>query len=654
MKKLLNSLGYVASIYLTAIVFFSAFRVALFCACGGFAEAGRAEGGVALAAQAFVWGFRFDTVTTLFVLALPLVAAMAGAFFAAPQGKVFRAVQIWCSALFVPLLFLSAANIPYFANFSKTINGSVLNWLDEPAFVWGMVSAEFSFALCGLAFAAVAVGFCWILNFLRKRFARRSEAFPPVARGAKSLAAACAVCVVVAVLVFAGMRGRLASSPIRIGTAYFCSEPFFNELGLNPGFVFIKTTQDTLRERGKGVRLMDPARADAIVRAYLGTEGGASPIARVVPAKPGARKKNVVLVMMEAMSYDFIERGTYTPNLNALAEKSLAFPRAFSAGIHTVNGLYACSFGFPALLAQHPFKVTSGFARYDGLAETLRANGYTTYFITSQDDQFDNAGGYLRANGIEKVISYNDYPRETILSKLGPPDDYAMRFSVPILTKDQAETGKPFFAYYMTTCNHAPRVIPDYFSPRSSDEVEQTVELTDYAVGVFLEKASREPWFKDTIFVFTGDHGMCRYGSIYDEALPAHHVPLIIYTPDDETKRVNENMAGQIDIFPTVMGMLGLGYVNDSFGVDLLAETRPYIFYSSDYSVVALDREWFYVKQLTTKKESLFRWAENDVTNRIDDEPERARKMREYAEAMIQTAQEEVRKRLEGGRRGAE
>ena len=646
MKKLLNSIGFIAAIYLVAIVFFSAFRLALFCFCGGFRVAGEAESGVALAAQAFVWGFRFDTVATLFVLVLPLVAAISSAFFSRAQGKIFRAVQIWCSALLVPLLFLSAANIPYFANFGKTLNGSVLNWLDEPAFVWGMISGEISFALCGLAFVAVAVLFCWILNFLRKSFSRRAENFSPVSRTGKALASAAIVCAGVAVLAVAGMRGRLASSPIRIGTAYFCSVPFFNELGLNPGFVFIKTTQDTLRERGKGVRLMDPAKADEIVRAYLGTAGGESPIARNVSAKPGAKKKNVVLVMMEAMSYDFFERETYMPNLNAIAKKSTAFPNAFSAGIHTVNGLYACSFGFPALLAQHPFKVTNGFAHYNGLAETLRANGYSTYFITSQDDQFDNAGGYLRANGIEKIISYNDYPRETILSKLGPPDDYAMRFSIPILTRDLAESGKPFFAYYMTTCNHAPRVIPDYFKPRSRDEVEQTVELTDYAIGVFLENASKEPWFKDTIFIFTGDHGMVNYGSVYDEAIPAHHVPLLIYTPDDETGIVNENPAGQIDIFPTVLGKLGLAYVNDSFGIDLLSEERPFIFYSSDYSVVALDREWFYVNQLTTKKESLFRWTKKDTKNYIAEEPERARKMREYAEAMIQTAQEEVSKKL--------
>jgi len=651
MKKLLTGIGYVALIYLASVLFFGAFRAALFCACGGSELAGTTESGWSLAAQAFVWGFRFDTLTALFVLIVPLAACIISAFLPFSQKKLFIGVQLWNSILFVPMLFFSAANIPYFANFNKTINGSVLNWLDEPAFVWGMISKELSFALYGMLFLAIAVLFCWIIYVLRKIFVRRAENAAPVSRTVKGYIAALVVVLVAAVLAVAGMRGRLASSPMRIGSAYFCSVPFFNELGLNPSFVFIKTTQDMLRERGKGVRLMDVARAEAIVRKYLNPMGTESPIARHVPAKPNARKKNVVLVMMEAMSYDFIERKTYTPNLNALAEKSVSFTNTYSAGIHTVNGIYALSFGFPALLAQHPFKVTSGFVNYNGLANVLRENGYTTYFITSQDDQFDNAGGYLRANGIEKIISFNDYPRETILSKLGPPDDYAMRFSVPILTKDAAESGKPFFAYYMTTCNHAPRVIPDYFNPRSEDPVEQTVELTDYAIQAFLDEARKEPWFNDTIFVFTGDHGMVHYGSEYEEALPAHHIPLIIYTPDNEQKIVLDKPAGQIDVLATIMGMLGLEYVNDSFGVDLLSESRPYIFYSSDYSVAALDTEYFYFRSLTTGKESLFRW--NDKTDGkhlvnlagTPEERERVAAMRDYAEAMIQTAQEEVSRR---------
>lgn len=644
MKKLLNSFAFVAAVYGSTIVLLSAFRVALFLFCK--TPELLAGGDASLVFRAFAMGLRFDTLIVCAVLALPLAALLLSSFFSFSQRKIFIGAQIWCSVALVVVLFCSAANIPYFDNFKKTLNASVLNWVDEPAFVWGMVSRELSFTLSLVVFVAVCVGFCWWIFRLRKFFERRAEASAAVSRERKSLAAAAGICVVATAACVAGIRGSFAPQTLKMGHAYFCSVPFLNELGLNPTFVFVKTIQYSVAGKGEDVRLMDPAAAEKIVRQYLGTtDSGASPIRRSVPAKPVVKKKNVVLVMMESMSYDFFERKIYTPNLNALAEKSRTFPNAFSAGIHTVNGLYSLSFGFPALMAQQPFKTSGGFVKYSGLAEMLRERGYTTYFITSQDDQFDNAGGYLRANGIEKIISYNDYPAESILSKLGPSDDYAMRFSIPILTRDRAETGKPFFAYYMTTCNHAPRVIPDYFKPRSSDEVEQTVELTDYAVGVFLEQAKKEPWFNDTIFIFTGDHGMVHYGSKYEEALPSHHIPLIIYTPDDETKIVDESLAGQIDVPATVMGMLGFAYENDTFGIDLLSQRRPYIFYSSDYSVVALDHEYFYFRQLLSKKEFLYRWKDGGTENLAAAEPERAKKMREYSEAMIQTAQEEVNRR---------
>jgi len=644
MKKLINSVFFIGAIYVSAMVFFYAFRLVqfLFCKTPELLAGGDAW----LVFCAFAMGARFDTLIACSILIAPLVVLLVSSFLAFPQRKIFIGVQIWCSVAFGAVFFASAANIPYFENFKKTLNSSVLNWVDEPSFVWGMISRELSFLLCVLGFIAVCAAFCWWIFLVRKFFSRRSTEFSPVPQNWKILTSAVVVSFVSVATCVAGIRGSFSPQTLKISHAYFCSVPFLNELGQNPAFVFIKTFQYSLDEGGKNIRLMDSVEAEKIVRSALKTNGGgASPIWRSVPAKPVVKRKNVVLVMMEAMSYDFFERKIYTPNLNAIAEKSRSFPYAFSAGIHTVNGLYSLSFGFPALLAQQPFKSSKGFTKYNGLAEMLRKRGYTTYFITSQDDQFDNAGGYLRANGIEKIISYNDFPKESILSKLGPPDDYAMRFSIPILSKDFAETGKPFFAYYMTTCNHAPRIIPDYFKPRSNDAVEQTVELTDYAIGVFLEKAKAEPWFKDTIFIFTGDHGMCHYGSRYEDALPMHHIPLIIYTPDDETKIVDDSLAGQIDVPATVMGMLGFSYENDTFGIDLLTEKRPFIFYSSDYSVAALDHEYFWFRQLLTKKEFLYRWKNGETENLISVEPDRAKRMRKYAEAMIQTAMDEVSRR---------
>lgn len=272
MKKALNSLAFVVAVFVSAVALLSAFRGALFLICG--TPELLAGSDMTLVFRAFVTGLRFDTLVVCAVLAFPLVVLLLSSFFSFSQRKIFIGAQVWCSIALVVVLFCSAANIPYFDNFKKTLNASVLNWVDEPAFVWGMISRELSFALSLVTFVAVCIVFCLWLFRLRKFFERRAEAILPAARDRKNLAAAAGICIVATALCIAGIRGSFAPQTLKMGHAYFCSVPFLNELGLNPAFVFVKTLQYSFAGRGEDIRLMDAAAAEKIVRQYLGTSGG--------------------------------------------------------------------------------------------------------------------------------------------------------------------------------------------------------------------------------------------------------------------------------------------------------------------------------------------------------------------------------------------
>ena len=140
--------------------------------------------------------------------------------------------------------------------------------------------------------------------------------------------------------------------------------------------------------------------------------------------------------------------------------------------------------------------------------------------------------------------------------------------------RDRADSdhaaGKPFFLQLMTTSNHRPYTYPDgRIDIASGEGREGAVKYTDYAIGQFLAQARSKPWFDDTLFVFVADHTA---GSAGREDLPVanYQIPLFIYSPRYVKPAQYTDVASQIDVAPTLLGLLNLDYVSTFFGRNLL------------------------------------------------------------------------------------
>jgi phosphoglycerol transferase MdoB-like AlkP superfamily enzyme len=275
---------------------------------------------------------------------------------------------------------------------------------------------------------------------------------------------------------------------------------------------------------------------------------------------------------------------------------------------------------------------------YTGLPYVMKQHGYETVYFTTHDDQFDNVGGFLRANYIDRVVSKVDYPSSAVINTLGVPDHYMFSYALPVLN-DYYKTGRPFFATMMTVSNHPPYEVPADipFKPKHREVRGGCVEYADWAIGQFMKQAAKEPWYNNTIFVFLGDHGAWAndpYGGLHPEL---NHIPCIIYSPllPDAPKVFNEP-AGQADVFPTLAGLLHFSYVNNTMGVDLLQHTRPWVCFGSDDKFGVIGRGKLYV-WYNTGDENLYTLGEKRevlAENRAE-----ADSMRNYAFAQMQCAQ---------------
>jgi phosphoglycerol transferase MdoB-like AlkP superfamily enzyme len=301
-----------------------------------------------------------------------------------------------------------------------------------------------------------------------------------------------------------------------------------------------------------------------------------------------------------------------------------------------MNGIFSTLFSFPALFRKHPMKENS-MVKYRGIYSTLKEQGYSTIFFTTHDGQFDNVEGFLKANDCETVISKPDYPSDRVKTTLGVPDDFMFEFSIPVLNK-LSNTGKPFCAAFMTASDHGPYYIPDYFKPHGKEIKKQIVEYADFSLRKFIRMASKEKWFNNTIFVFVADHGAPIDG-LYEMSLSYNHTPLIFYAPRIiEDHKTFSNIAGQIDIFPTIMGLLKIPYENNTLGIDLFRENRDYIYFNADDKYGVIDDKWFLIVHEDRSKR-LYQYRNRDIHNYANEMKDVVVQMDTYAKSNLQTFQ---------------
>ncbi|KAA4466713.1 LTA synthase family protein, partial [Bacteroides ovatus] len=350
------------------------------------------------------------------------------------------------------------------------------------------------------------------------------------------------------------------------------------------------------------------------------------------------RRPNVVLIMMESMSAKFMKHfgqsETLTPFLDSLYTRSISFRNFYSAGIHTNHGLYATLYSFPAMMKRNLMK-GSVIPRYSGLPTVLKENGYYNLFFMTHEGQYDNMNAFFRTNGYDEVFSQENYPADKVVNSFGVQDDFLYDYAIPVLNQ-RAATGQPFFATLLSISNHPPYVIPPFFHPKTSEPETQIVEYADWALRQFFEEARKQPWFDNTIFVLEGDHGKLVGDAECELPESYNHIPLMIYSsriqPEEKTA-----FGGQVDIQPTILGLLNIDYLQNNFGVDLLKEERPCMFYTADNMVVGRNDTLLYLYNYETQQELTY-----DIGNgKLNAVPmdDSFLPLKEYSFSMLQSAE---------------
>jgi len=382
-----------------------------------------------------------------------------------------------------------------------------------------------------------------------------------------------------ALLIVAGLSMQLLSQDApraQGGNAYQ------NELASNGPYQFFAAFRNNELDYPQFYKSLPPDVVAKQIRAELSEPNaqfvGQDPqdIRRNIDNPGTPRKPNIVLVTIESFSAKYMgsngEERNLTPNLDALRKQSLYFNNFYATGTRTDRGLEAITLAIPPTPGRSIVKRVGRESGFASLGQQLNAVGYDSVFVYGGRGYFDNMNAFFSGNGY-RVVDQSSVDESEIHFKnaWGMADEDLYNQTLKLADADYAKQ-QPFLLQLMTTSNHRPYTYPENrIDIKSGNGRDGAVKYTDYAIGQFLEQARKKPWFDNTIFVFVADHTA---GSAGKEDLPIsnYQIPLFIYAPKLIDARETAQLASQIDLAPTLLGLLNMDYQSTFFGRNLLQD----------------------------------------------------------------------------------
>ena len=452
--------------------------------------------------------------------------------------------------------------------------------------------------------------------------------------------------------VVAGIRGGFATAvrPITISNAnQYVDRPTDAALVLNTPFSLYRTI-------GKAV---------FVVPEYYQNEAEMASVFTPIHVPNDSvpmTKKNVVVLIVESFGREYIGalNGTlensrykgYTPCVDSLIAKSITFSHSYCNGRKSIDGMPSILSSIPCFV--EPFFLTPASMNHvSGIASLLVGEGYQTAFFHGAQRGSMGFQAFARSTGFQEYYGREDYDEDT---RFGGDADFDGMWAIwdePFLqyyAAKMSEMKEPFMTAVFTASSHHPYVIPEKYKdvyPEEGLTIHKCIRYTDMAIGRFFQEASRQPWFKNTIFVLTSDHTNQSDHMEYQTDLGGFCSPIIIYEPGvtDQQPEMQQKIAQQIDILPTLMGRLHYPKPYFAFGIDVLntpaEQTWAVNYMNGFYQYVKHGHVIQFDGQKTTAAYALTdSLMQNNLVNQLPEQPQMEREVKaivqQYMERMTQ------------------
>ncbi len=398
------------------------------------------------------------------------------------------------------------------------------------------------------------------------------------------------------VLIVGGLRGGLRHStrPITLSNAgKYINEPLEANIVLNTPFAIYRTISKQTLERGD----------------YFGTEEELNEVfnpIHVPEVKAPFQKQNVVILILESFGCEYtrsygshLDGGKYegyTPFLDSIISNGLMYKESFSNGRKSIDAMPSVLASIPMMV--EPFLLTSYSAnKITSIANILNQEGYYTAYFHGAPNGSMGFEAFANAAGFQDYYGMDEYPNKGDFDgSWGVWDEEFFQFYAGKMN----EFKQPFCTAIFSVSSHHPFVVPEKYKGKYKQgpmPIHQCINYTDDALRKFFQTASRMPWYDNTLFVITGDHTSQSVYLEYKTNIGAFRVPVVFYKPDGSLKKKVNELAQQIDIMPSILGLLNYDKPFLAFGRNLFdVREEPFVvtYTSNTYQLVMGDYLFLY------------------------------------------------------------
>ena len=642
--KIPKTILWVINLFMIFLLIFTLFRVATYFAFrpNGFSFSDLLP--------SFVMGVQYD-LRWIAIILLPIIlfslSPRLSPFYSARNKKWWT----WYLALVTFIVFFFfAADFGSFSYNQTRLDAGSMNFVEDPGISLTMMWQTYPLFWMVLGLLVSVLFFRWTYRKSHWRVITRTEGLKIPYRRKYFVITA----LILGVLVY----GRLALTPLTWKQCFVFEDSFKSYLALNPlqnFFATLKLRKPEFNEQK--AREAFPLMAEWMQlpdKTNFSYRRVVAPNSKALESRP-----NIVLVMCESFSmYKSSMSGNplnTTPFFDQLCRNGIFFERCFTPHFSTARGLFALITGIPDAQL---FK----FSTRNPLAirqHTIIDNfeGYDKHYFLGGSPDFNNFGGLLK--------NINDLQMHTEGSFKSPKinvwgiSDKDLFLEANDVFKKKT---KPFFAIIQTSNNHRPYMIPrsDTEFVRSDIDEEElakngfesideynTFRYSDYSFKKFISAAEKEQYFHNTIFVFVGDHGVAgNADAVYPAAwtrqrLTDEHVPLLFYAPFILQPQKRPEVVSQIDVLPTIAGMIQQPYVNTTLGRDLLepAKKNNYAFITNTAGKIGIvTDDFYYIKNLNFPEEKMVAIRDSAYRYNRYQRDSIKKKMSDFTTAFFETA----------------
>ena len=501
-------------------------------------------------------GLLFDTSAIVYTNALYLILMIAVGAFTLKGQRVFKWLYLTINGL---AFAINLGDAVYFQYTMRRTTTTVFSEFSNEGNLGSIIGTEFiNHWYLVLLFAVVMFALCKLYAMPRGKHTANLASL-----------------LLIAPLSIAGMRGGFTTAvrPITVSNAnQYAQHPTDAALVLNTPFSLIRTI-------GKSVfTVPNYYQSETELAAIYTPEHHKS---LTYPPTP-ITHKNVVVLIIESFGREYIgalnhdlEGGKYkgyTPCVDSLIAQSTTFRYSFCNGRKSIDGMPSILSSIPMFV--EPFFLTpASMNDYTGLAGILGKEGYETAFFHGAQNGSMGFEAFAKKTGFQHYYGRTEYEAAHGTSDFDGTwaiwDEPFFQYYAEEMSKMQ----QPFMTAIFSASSHHPFAIPEQYKAQFPEEhlpIQKCIRYTDMALGKFFATARKQPWFGNTIFVLTSDHTNQSDHAEYQSDLGGFCSPIIIYDPSHPEGRMEDKVAQQIDILPTVLGMLGYSKPYVAFGIDVL------------------------------------------------------------------------------------